>query len=223
MKKSIFIFVFVIFFLSIGYSQKTITLQPNETEGKDALLHGLESEKDKNYGNSAQLPANAWTFDGEEGIVRSVFEFDLKSIPQNANIIRAQLTLYAWDNSTGHDMGQHQALSGSNNCWLERVISPWDEQIVTWHTQPETRIEGRIACNLLTDNPDQNLCIDVTEFVQEMIKNPSSNFGFMLKLQDENYYRRVNFCSSDHKNKALHPKLEIYMTKKSTKQIIVND
>jgi hypothetical protein len=223
MKKTITIIILLLYCAVLSYSQKTITIQPDSIAGKDALLHGLTSEKDKNSGNSAQLPVCAWTFDGEEGIVRSVFEFDLKSIPKKANVIRAQLTLYAWDKAKGGDLGQHQALSGPNDCWIEKVTSPWDEKTVTWNTQPETTIQGRVGFSLLTKEANQNVCVDVTELVQDMINNPTTNFGFMLKLQNESYYRRVNFCSSDHENPALHPKLEIYTTKKNTKQIMVND
>jgi hypothetical protein len=61
-------------------------------------------------------------------------------------------------------------------------------------------------------NPNEDYVIDVTAMVQGMVTNPSSNYGFMLQLITEQYYRILVFASSDHPNAALHPKLEICYT-----------
>src|ERR1051326_2340418 len=79
----------------------TLVLQMGSDIGQDALLHGLSSEVNVNYGNNPQIPANAWTFQGNPGNVRSVLEFPLGSIPQGAVVSNASLELFAWGQSTG--------------------------------------------------------------------------------------------------------------------------
>jgi hypothetical protein len=208
MKKTILIIVSTIYCFSTTVGQIVATLQPDGITGKDALLHGLSSEVNNNYGGNTQLAATAWTFNGVPGVVRSLIEFNLTSIPINSIIDSAKLSLYAIDYSTG--LGQHSTLSGSNDCWLERVTSSWNESTVTWNTQPTITTQGIVSLPASTSATQDYLNINVTAIVQDMVTNPSTNFGFMLKLQNENYYRNMNFCSSDHTNPALRPKLTIF-------------
>ena len=96
---------FLLFFaLSLHFSitaQTTITLQPDATAGKDVFIHGLSSLVNTNYDGNPQLAANAWTFGGVPGVVRSLFEFDLSTIPNGAVIESAFLSLYAYDVNEG--------------------------------------------------------------------------------------------------------------------------
>jgi len=188
-----------------------IILQPDSANGKDALLHGLYSEVDKNYGNNGQLVSDSWTFGGDPGIVRSIFEFDLKQVPENAIITSAKLSLFAWD-SPEYSLGLHWFSDGSNASWLERVTSNWNESTVTWNNQPSTTTTNSVTLPESTSQTQNYLDINVIQLVQDMINDPSSSFGFMLKLQTEDGYRRMNFCSSDHVNNAYHPKLVITYT-----------
>ena len=176
-------------------AQTTIVLQPGPIEGKDAFLHGLASESDNNFGSNAQLPADAWTFGGDAGIIRSIMEFDLSSIPAGAVINGAYLSLYSWDSSGG--LGQHSTQSGSNDSWVQRITSSWDELTVTWNTPPSVDVINQVALPASTSSTQDYLDIDVSTLVQDMVDNPSTSFGFMLRLQDETYYRRMNFASSD--------------------------
>jgi hypothetical protein len=185
-------------------------LQPDSALGKDALLHGLSSEVNNNFGKNPQLAANAWTFGGEFAIVRSLLAFDLNQVPTNAVINNAKLSLYAWDTNTG--LLQHWFTDGSNAAWLERITTPWNEFTVTWNTQPSTSIENRVELPISTSRTQNYLDVNVTQLVSDMIANRSTSYGFMLKLQTEQTYRIMNFCSSDHPNQALHPKLEIRYT-----------
>lgn len=61
-----------------------------------------------------------------------------------------------------------------------------------------------------TTSASQNfLNINVTALVQDMISFPNQSFGFMLRLSDENYYRSVDFASSDSPDAQLRPKLVV--------------
>jgi hypothetical protein len=192
------------------FAQQTVVLQPGPSDGKDALLHGLYTMVNTNDGNDQQLPAVAWTFGGTPGTVRSALGFDLSFIPSGSVINSARLSLYSWDQSGG--MGNHSSLSGSNACWLQRITSAWAESTVTWNNQPSTTTANEVALPASTSPTQNYLNIDVTSMVQDMINDPSAGYGMLLRLQTESYYRRVNFCSSDHINSALRPKLEITFT-----------
>ena len=190
-----------------SYGQTNLILQPNSEEGKDALLHELESNRNSNYGYTHQFIASAWTFDGQPGIVRSVIDFDLSAVPSNANINNAYLSLYAWNSTVAS--GPHSSLSGSNACWLQRITENWEESSVTWNNQPGVTTQNQVTLPE-TSLPDLDyIDIDVTNLVKDMISDPENSHGFMIRLQEEQFYRRMNFCSSDHADSLKHPKLLI--------------
>jgi len=189
-------------------AQTTVTFQPNASIGKDAFVHGTPSYTDDNFGSNSQFPASAWTFSGNPGVVRSLIDFtELSTLPANATLISAQLSLYAIDFSNG--LGQHSQLSGSNATWIERVTTSWDESTVNWDNQPATTTQNQVALAGTSTTTQNYLNIDITALIQDIMDNPGSSYGLMLKLQDESYYRRMNFCSSDHTNQNLRPKLVI--------------
>jgi gliding motility-associated-like protein len=192
-----------------AYNQQTLVLQPGGACGKDAILHGLNSENTHNFGDQQQLSANSWTFNGVQGTVRSLLQFDLSTIPAGATVIHAELTLYAWDSNTG--FGQHSTLGGFNNGLLQRVTTYWDEHTTTWQTQPATTNLHQVAVPVST-SPDQDYTLSVTQLVQDMLSDPENSFGFLLRLTTEVANRRLNFCSSDHPDPSRHPKLTITYT-----------
>jgi len=211
MKKQLTTIYFLLLFaFSLHFAldaQTTITLQPDAAAGKDALLHGLSSQVNTNFDDNAQLAANAWTFGGTPGVVRSVFAFDLSTIPNGAVVESAFLSLYAYDVDNG--FGRHSTRSGSNSCLLQRVTSPWDESTVTWTNQPTSTTENEVVLQMSTSTDQNYLDINVANLVKDMIDNPSTSHGFLLKLQQESFYRLLNFASSDHINSALRPKLVV--------------
>lgn len=204
----LFIFILLFLFTQSGWSQQQLlVLQPDSICGKDAMVHGLSGYTNLNLGNNVQLPVTSWTFSSIPGTVRSLIEFDLSSLPPNATIVQANLSLYAWPYTNG--MGQHSSQSGSNSAWVKRVISSWDEQTVTWNTQPNTTNLNQVALPQSTSPTQNYINVDVTTLVDDMLQNIGSSYGFMFQLQTEQYYRRLNFCSSDYSVANLRPKLEI--------------
>ncbi|PCJ77635.1 MAG: hypothetical protein COA57_16595, partial [Flavobacteriales bacterium] len=186
-----------------------VTLQPGPNVGKDALLHGLASEVNTNYGSLNDYMGTAWTFAGTPGDGRSVLEFDLSFIPNGAVVVSASLSLYA---NTDPPNGPHSTLNGSNACWLQRITTSWIEDSVTWNTQPITTTQNQVAL-AQSDSANQNYeNIDVAQLVQDIIDESDSGYGFLLRLQTESYYRRMTFASSDHSDSTLWPKLKVCYT-----------
>jgi hypothetical protein len=131
------------------------------------------------------------------------FKFD--TLPSNAQIIEAKLSLFAW-NSTAN--GTSSNVGGSNESYLYRVTSPWNQLTTVWINQPTiTPINGVLLnqSNGIVDYID----IDVTDLVKDIHQNISSSFGILIRLATEGNNRRLVFASSDHTDRAKHPKLTI--------------
>ncbi len=184
-----------------------IVLQPDSSKGEDAIVS--DNSPDLNYGTIEDIRPMAWTLGGVPFVDRSFLRFDLNAIPSNAIIQEATLTLY--NNPTSSASSGHSSLTGSDESALLRVLGPWAENTITWNNQPATDNVNQIILPQDT-NPNQNYILNVATLVQDMVSNPSSNYGFMLRLVTENYYRCLIFASSDHPNSSLHPKLEICYT-----------
>ena len=200
-------FLFAFFFIvSIANCQTTIILQPDATAGKDAFIS--DNVATSGQGNSTEFDAAAWTISGTPLKIRGLIEFDLSSVPSGATIQSAVLTLYNNPNSqNGNANGQHVHSNGSNAAFLQRITSPWTEN-VSWNTQPTTTTLNQVSLPQDT-NPFQNYQLDVKLLLQDILANPLQGYGFLLKLQEETPYKLLAFASSDHPNASLHPKLEI--------------
>lgn len=217
MKNFVLLFL-VIISICFGKTQTVLTLQPDPSSGKDAVLHGLSSQRNLNFGSNQQFVANAWTFSGEEAQIRSVIDFNLSSIPASATILSAYLQLFAWDSNSG--MGQHSTESGENSCILQRITSDWNEQTITWDNQPTTTMSNQIEIPY-SYYATQNYILDVTKLISDSKNNPNESFGFMLKLKNETSKRRMNFASSDHPNPQLRPKLIIVFSSVSNSNCLI--
>lgn len=143
--------------------------------------------------------------------MRCLLEFDLSMIPSNAVITDARLSLFN-DPTSAESGGQSLSLSGSNESVLQRITSSWNESTVTWNNQPTTTNLNEVVLAQSTSAHEDYLNIDVLNILNDMLQNPSSSFGFMIKLQTEQYFRSMIFASSDNANCNLHPKLDIAYT-----------
>lgn len=185
------------------FATSVITFQPSDSCGKDALVASLWP--DNNYGTHSDFIACAWTNQSAESNLRALIEFDIASIPPGATVISATLELYHY--TSPFNIG-HSNLSGPADCWLERITQPWTESGVTWNNQPATTAVNRV--NVVAPLVmNQNYTLNVTQLLQDMLNNASSSYGFMLRLQNESYYRSLLFASSDASNSSFHPKLTV--------------
>src|ERR1039457_4771235 len=86
--KKILLSILTLLFISLSINAQTITLHPVQEGLVDSLYPA------NNYPNYPDFIANAWTSGGNPLLERSLMQFDLSSIPNNASIISAQLSLY---------------------------------------------------------------------------------------------------------------------------------
>ena len=188
-------------------AQDTLVLQPDSYCGKDAMLRDLSPST--NYGTFQDIHAHAWTNSGTPVTHRSLFAFDLSAIPVGAIVIGSYLSLYSYSGITG---GGHSTLSGPNEVVLQRITSSWDENTVTWGTQPTTTTTDQVILQVSTAPIQDYPNIDVSGLIQSMVNNPTTSYGFLFRLVNEQFYRRMVFASSDHPTSSLHPKLVIIYT-----------
>jgi hypothetical protein len=188
-------------------SPLSLTLQPGAI-GKDARIFSLPTAVNTPGGALPTLPALVWTWGGVAGIQRSLIDFDLSSVPPGAVISNATLTLFA---DTADFPNGHSQLTGTNELLIRRITAPWNEDTVTWNTQPTTDAVGQLTLPKST-SASQNYVIDVTAFINQERAAPTQNYGLMLQLVTEQQYRAVSFASSDNANAALRPKLDLTYT-----------
>jgi hypothetical protein len=188
-------------------------LQPDANFGKDALI--FTERPDWNGGTYRGLSITAWTWYSlgyDDGIMRGLLAFNLASLPKNAIIKKAELSLYH-NPSVGENTGNHSTRNGSNAVKIEEIIEPWLEDKVTWNNQPKTNPLNFVQLPASTSSDQDYPNIDITQMVEKWHDSPNLNHGVMLKLNNESYYRCLLFASSDEANKQLHPKLVITYVK----------
>ena len=77
-------------------------------------------------------------------------------------------------------------------------------------TKPTTTALHEVLLPQSTSDGQDYERVDVTELVRDMLSAPSSNHGFLMRLQDEVVkHREVSFTSSDYAVDVRRPKLEV--------------
>ncbi|WP_437646342.1 DNRLRE domain-containing protein [Sorangium sp. So ce362] len=193
-----------------------VTLQPGSA-GIDATITSLSGGVGTNNGSSPNMTAGVWTAGGTSYVNRSLFRFDLSTIPAGSTIERARLSLYADPDARIYGQGTangllpgHSTYGGSNAFLLQRVTSAWQENTVTWANQPTATSLHQVLLPQSTSNGQDYAGVDVTELVRDMLSAPASNHGFLMRLESEVVnYREVSFMSSDNANAARLPKLDV--------------
>lgn len=230
MKRTVFLFLLLVTFALSGFSQCLVTLQPGPSTGKDARLMGLSCYSaypvttggpcdTTNLSTFDQISAVAWTWMNIPGVQRSLLEFDLDSLAQaGCSVSNATLILQGTNNANAWHCGQYSTAHPcvDNSFRISRVTSAWQENTVTWATQP-TVINNTPGLDYVEHGYISNLYdsvhIDLTAMVNYWLANPTQNHGMQLALNVENMpYQAIRFASSNHANPALRPMLILELT-----------
>jgi hypothetical protein len=212
--KSFFISLFFVCgaFLTLN-AQTTLHLRSNSSDYLDNY------DPTTNQGTSQEMDAIAFTASGTPFVSRCVFNFDLSSIPAHSTITSAYLSLWG-DTNTGNREGD-DPLSGSNAWFIQRVTSPWNQYTATWNTQPTTTTTNEVSMPQSTSIYEIFNSIDVTALMRDIVNSPS-NYGLLIRLQTEAYYRSMVFCSSQYPDTNEIPLLVITYSTTSSSDTCVN-
>lgn len=187
-----------------------IVFRTDATAGdNDAFISSISPTA--NYGTAPDFLCSQWTYNCVPGEVRAFFKFDLSSIPTNAIISSAKVSLYANStNVTSSNGYPGQPTYGCNNAsYLQRITSPWSALSVNWNNQPQATSVDEAFLSQSTNYVEDYTDIDITNIAQDWIQNPGNNYGLRLKMLTNNYYNSMIFCSSNHPDSTKRPKLEI--------------
>lgn len=182
-----------------------VVMQP-ENNPNEVMVIYTQARGEETNPATPELDAVAWTVNGGDAYLRSYFKFDLSSIPANARIVSAKLSLYS--NLTPLNGNLVDANYGSNNAMLiQRVSSNWSTSTIRWSNQPSLDAASQVVIPHTNQSFLDLTDVDVTSMVQTMVT--SGNYGWVIKLQNESIYNSRHFYSSRASNAAKRPKLVV--------------
>ncbi|MCC7454114.1 MAG: DNRLRE domain-containing protein, partial [Crocinitomix sp.] len=108
-------------------------------------------------------------------VFRSFISYDLSSIPANAIIVDAKLKLvtHTVNNTISHPI------------YVQRVNQSWSSSTVTWNNQPSVITSDQLSFTHAQTSGTGTHQLNVTAHVQKMVKDPSTNQGWRIRLQSE--------------------------------------
>ena len=177
-----------------------------------------------NFGNSTTMQSRTYlyTVGGKGGGAtyqyhrRSYVKFDLSSIPSDAVIYSATLTLT-----------RNSGVSGSITWKTKLVTSSWTEGGVTSNNRPTI---STLAADIVTTTPNAigyDDDIDVKDMVQRMVYGQTSNYGWCVQVSNESYwgYSGGTFYTSEYTTADYRPNLEIkyYIPLSPTNVVITHE
>ncbi|MCX6251725.1 MAG: PKD domain-containing protein [Bacteroidetes bacterium] len=207
MKKIFLLLFFIVGWYFIGNTQHVLVIQPGPEDTMDIIVRS--DIPDSNNPKCSDGGVAAWTFQGNFGIDRTFIRFDLSMVPSTATIHSAKLSLYYKDSYSLYPYGHY----GDNGWLIQRITLPWNGKTLIWNNQPSATDDKEVAVPPSTDWHQDFPDLDVTQIVKEMIANPETNYGFMLRLQTEELWRAVLLASNDYEVPDHRPKLVVeYIT-----------
>jgi len=197
---------------------KVLVLKPGPEAGMDAMISNLEPEK--NFGAHKFFEA---TFITEPVLTvmrsnESLIKFDMNALPKSATIRKVVLRLsyeipLLWDSSSvfiPKDDGTVEKMGGV----LQKIVEPWEEQKVTWNSQPKSVEFNQVFIGPFIRNVNF-IDVDVTRLyvssaTTDNVEYP--NYGMFFRLWPREWVPGFRFASSDHPVEMLRPQLTVYYT-----------
>lgn len=192
----------------------SLTLQPDAASGFDTYIYS--GARNSNYGMAADLGIGEDN-NAKNRTARSLIRFDLSSIPSNAVMHSAVLSLW-----TSSDLS-------SNNRTIRayRLKVPFVESEATWNSSavgvswqsagasgPEDRETAAIGSVSILNNEPLNVEIQIIlspAGIQELVNGSFANNG-MIIMADVEENDRFNYKTSDSPAASQRPKLVIQYT-----------
>jgi len=190
-----------------------IVLQPDAEFGKDAYTHSYYPQA--NISSDSILQLVAWSISGSTAKLRSYIDFKIPNVGDEYRIDTAMLSLYEAHAEQTATQG-HSHASGSNEFYIKRVTSPWNDKTITWGNQPAVTTVNQVLVPGDTISTQDFVDINVTSLVRDIVADSIYGGGFMLQLKNEQPYRTIMLASSNHSNPLKRPKLVIKLSKIGT-------
>jgi len=136
-------------------------------------------------------------------IYKSLFQFDLTTIPPGHIINKAEIVIYIIRND-------HPSYPKKYGIYRNR--ESFEQNTLTYNNQPFTTV---VPSATLTINGEVNtyLSTDITSLAREWYQGLYPNFGFKIKALDESIPSLVAFYSSMAKSELYCPKLHVHFEK----------
>ncbi|GEO11814.1 DNRLRE domain-containing protein [Segetibacter aerophilus] len=224
--QKLYITLQLLLLFSFGNAQTTVSLGAS----KDNTIYSAFTGNSNGQGEYFFVGKNAV---GNAGSVqRALLQFDLSTIPANATITSAILTVYvnksaptatglelrklnaAWGEGTSDAAGREaQGATATTNdaTWLQRV-SPtlaWTTAGGDFSPTVSASVQS-IAAGIGSPTAVTMQGVNVTADVQSWVANSSSNFGWILKANDETLEASVKrFVSKNSASTAQRPSLSV--------------
>jgi hypothetical protein len=193
---------------------QTLTLQPGPDDGKDAMISNLDP--DKNFGDYKYFEA---TFISEPVLTvmrsnRSLVWFNLNSLPKSAVIKKVTLQLF-YDIPIPWDSNVFITEPVTSSLWyggvLQQIVEPWEENKVTWNTQPKSILANQVFISPFIRNVNF-VTVDITTLFVPVNDIAAANYGILFKLWPTEKFPGFRFASSDYPDATMRPKLTVYYT-----------
>ena len=128
---------------------------------------------------------------------RTLIQWDLTTLPTGITVTSAKMMLYC------------EAFYGTQSgCPIYYMInSIWDEQTVTYNTQPDYELSQSI--NGIWPGADTWYEVDVTSFAVQWVEGTHQNYGIYCFCEGTTGTCVPGFWSSNYPDSSLHPRLVI--------------
>jgi hypothetical protein len=139
---------------------------------------------------------------------RALVKFDLSSIPAGTQLTRATLYLYAYDEASRRGSTGYYGAYPLTRTWQE-IGSCWNLAATgtSWTTPGSDFVPTADALSPKFGYVDVWYPFNVTARVQSWLNGTSTNYGWCIKVDDENRHNQDLFYSSDSPSAPFRPKL----------------
>lgn len=195
--------------ITIQPPEQTMVIQPSSNEGKDSFIHSdfqNQNFGDETYGMIGKV---------DDFTVRTYLQFDLSSLPSDSVIVSADLKVYQYAGTDTENF----------NIGVHSVTGLWEEDSLTWATQPNYDFTPEITISVSPVN-EIWLSWNIRYLVQAWVEGDINNLGVLLKKTNENTGNEwINCWTSEYTfDPDLRPKLEItYYAPAPQKNLLIQE
>ncbi len=187
-----------------------VTLKTSDNGAIDGFGFSPTSSTNINwtFTNNENVVAN-WTAGGTPHFWRNILKFNMSSIPANAIINSASLSLYSKPNAAHGWTGQPTA--GTNNSTsISRITNSWTTASISTTAWPSITTQNQVILAQSPNNNHSYTNIDIKNLIQDLIT--SGDNGIFLRHVDTPYYNSLIFYSAEDTDTSKHPKLVVCYT-----------